>query len=110
MEIGKVSYPGSPCGMDINETGKRSFIIFDTNDLSITEKKVETDYLFFIENLLSLPTTNEFEDIENKIKGFVAGWDLSKDELSKARVRLKVKGYTSDRKALESVIISLLRF
>jgi len=105
METGKVRYPGSPCGMDINETGRRSFIIFDTDDLSITEKKVNTDYLFFIENLLALPTPNEFEDIKNKIEGFVEGWDLSKEEILKARVRLKVKGYTSDKKKLEATII-----
>ncbi len=108
MEIGKVSYPGSPCGMDINETGRRSFILFDTSDLSITEKRINTDYLFFIENLLSLPTSNEFEDIKNKIEGFVAGWDLNKDEVLKTRVRLKVKGYTSDRKTLEAVIMQSL--
>jgi DNA repair exonuclease SbcCD nuclease subunit len=105
METGKVRYPGSPCGMDINETGRRSFIIFDTDDLSITEKKVNTDYLFFIENLLALPTPNEFEDIKNKIEGFVEGWDLSKEEILKARVRLKVKGYTSDKKKLETTIM-----
>ena len=105
METGKVRYPGSPCGMDINETGRRSFIIFDTDDLSITEKKVNTDYLFFIENLLALPTPNEFEDIKNKIEGFIEGWDLSKEEILKARVRLKVKGYTSDKKKLEATII-----
>ena len=104
METGKVSYPGSPCGMDINETGRRSFIILDTSDLSITERTVNSDYLFFIENLLALPTSNEFEDIKNKIAGFVKSWDLSKDEVLKARVRLKVKGYTSDKKMLEAAI------
>jgi exonuclease SbcD len=104
MESGKVRYPGSPCGMDINETGKRSFIILDTNDLSVTEKKVNTDYLFFIENLLTLPTSIEFEDIKNKMRDFIEGWDLSKEEVPKARIRLKVKGYTSNKKMLETAI------
>ena len=104
METGKVRYPGSPCGMDINETGRRSFIILDTNDLSINERTVNSDYLFFSENLLALPTSNEFENIKNKITGFVKSWDLSKDEVSKARIRLKVKGYTSDKRMLEAAI------
>jgi exonuclease SbcD len=104
METGKVIYPGSPCGMDINETGRRSFIILDTSDLSIIERRVDSDYLFFIEDLLALPTSNEFEDIRNKIAGFVKSWDLSKEEVSKARVRLKVKGYTSDKKKLDAAI------
>jgi DNA repair protein SbcD/Mre11 len=104
METGKVSYPGSPCGMDINETGRRSFIVLDTGDLSIIERTVNSDYLFFAENLLALPTSNEFEDIKNKIGSFVESWGLSKEEVSKSRVRLKVKGYTSDKKILETAI------
>ncbi len=104
MDTGKVYYPGSPCGMDINETGRRNFIVLDTNDLSIIEKKVNTEYLFFIENLLALPTSNEFEDIKAKITSFIEGWGLNSQEVLKARVRLKVKGYTSDKKMLEAVI------
>ena len=104
MDTGKVCYPGSPCGMDINETGRRSFIVLDTSDLSITEKKVNTEYLFFIENLLALPTSNEFEDIKAKIGSFIEGWGLNSQEVPKVRVRLKVKGFTSDKKMLEKVI------
>jgi DNA repair protein SbcD/Mre11 len=103
-ETGKVSYPGSPCGMDINETGRRSFIVLDTSDLSISERTVNSDYLYFSENMLALPTSNEFEDIKNKIGSFVKSWGLSKEEVSKARIRLKVKGYTSDKKMLEAAI------
>ena len=98
--MGKVLYPGSPCGMDINETGKRSFFILDLNDLSITEKTVDTEYIFFNETLIALPTFNEFDYTRNKIKEIVKGFNLSKDEISKARIRLKVKGYTSDKKKL----------
>lgn len=104
METGKVCYPGSPCGMDINETGARSFIILDSKDLSITEKKVNSDYLYFIENLLALPTSNEFEDIKVKINDFIRAWGLNSGEVTKTRIRLKVKGYTSDKKKLETVI------
>lgn len=102
--MGKVLYPGSPCGMDINETGKRSFFILDLNDLSITEKTVDTEYIFFNETLIALPTFNEFDYTRNKIKEIVKGFNLSKDEISKARIRLKVKGYTSDKKKLETAI------
>jgi DNA repair exonuclease SbcCD nuclease subunit len=102
--FGKVHYPGSPCGMDINEIGKRSFLIMDLNSLEISEKTVETDYIFFNEILISLPTSNEFDYIKNKITDLINKWNLSKDEIPKARIRLKVKGYTSDKKKLESVI------
>ena len=104
MEIGRVCYPGSPCGMDINETGRRSFLLLDTSDLSITVKKVDSDFIFFSETLIALPTANEFDYIKNKIGDFIKGWDLSIGEIPCARIRLKVKGYTSDRKRLETVL------
>lgn len=111
MEMGKVYYPGSPCGMDINETGKRSFIIVDLNDLSITLRPIVTDYIFFNETFIALPTSNEFDYARNKINEIVKSWNLNKDEISKARIRLKVKGYTSDKKRLETAIKdSLLNF
>jgi DNA repair exonuclease SbcCD nuclease subunit len=104
MELGKVFYVGSPCGMDINETGKRSFLILDTNNLDITSKTVDTDYIFFNETIIALPTENEFDFIKNKILDMIKRWNLDENEMSKARVRLEVKGYTSDKKQLETVV------
>ena len=66
MELGKTFYVGSPCGLDINETGKRSFLILDTNNLNIIPKTVDTDYIFFNETLIALPTENEFDFIKIK--------------------------------------------
>ena len=109
MELGKTFYVGSPCGLDINETGKRSFLILDTNNLNIIPKTVDTDYIFFNETLIALPTENEFDFIKNKILDMVKKWDLSESEISKARIRLEVKGYTSDKKQLETVIKDTLR-
>ena len=108
-DIGKVHYSGSPCGMDINETGKKSFLILDLNSLDISEKMIETDYIFFSETLIALPTSNEFDYIKNKITDLINKWNLSKDEIPKARIRLRVKGYISDRKKLESAIKEKLK-
>jgi DNA repair protein SbcD/Mre11 len=104
MDLGKVHYTGSPCGMDINETGKKSFIILDSNNLDITTKTTVTDYIFFNDTLIVIPTSNEFEDIRSKVTNVIKSWELSKNEISKARIRLKVRGYTSDRKKLDSVL------
>ncbi len=104
MDLGKVHYAGSPCGMDINETGKRSFLILDSNNLDITSKTVDTDYIFFNETLIVLPTSNEFEDINNKIADLIKSWELGKNEIHKARIRFKVKGYTSDIKKLDLIL------
>jgi len=94
--------------MDINETGKKSFLILDSNNLDITAKTIDTDYIFFNETLIVLPTSNEFEDIKNKVKDLIKTWELGKNEIPKARIRIKVKGYTSDRKKLDSVLKEVL--
>jgi len=104
MDLGKVHYTGSPCGMDISETGKKSFLILDSNNLDITVKTIDSDYIFFNETLIVLPTSNEFEDIKNKVTDLIGTWELDKNEIPKARIRLKVKGYTSNRKKLDLVL------
>jgi DNA repair exonuclease SbcCD nuclease subunit len=111
MQSGKVCYPGSPCGMDINETGKRSFMVLDTNDLSFTEKTVNTDYIYFSESLLAVPVADEFEYIKKKIASMIESWDLKAEEAPMARIRISVSGYCSDLKLLQSTISqSLLNY
>ncbi|MEA2016521.1 MAG: metallophosphoesterase [Actinomycetota bacterium] len=102
--LGKVYYPGSPCGLDVNETGKRSFLVLDADTLEIAEKQIETDHIFFNENLVSLPVTNEFEYIKKEINKMIDKWDLSGEEIPGVRLRLKVRGYTSSKKKLSETI------
>ncbi len=104
MNLGKVYYPGSPCGLNINETGKRSFLIIDTNSFDITERAIDTDVIFFNETLVSIPTASEFEYLERKILEMVRKWNINKNDVPKVQVRLKVKGYTSDKSKLLEII------
>jgi len=104
MEIGGVYYVGSPCGLNINETGKKSFSIVDTNNLDITTKTVDTDCIYFNETLIALLTINEFDYIKNKISDMIEKWEISESDIPKVRIRLKVKGYTADKGQLLSVI------
>src|SRR4030042_2410948 len=103
INLGKVYYPGSPCGLDINETGKRGFLILNTGTLEVIEKAVDTDYIFFNETLISLPTAREFEYMEREIKEMIRKWHICKDEAQKVRLRLKIKGYSSDKNKLLEV-------
>lgn len=103
-EAGRVYYPGSPCPMDINETGRRSFLLMDLSDLSITARKVNTDFIYLNEKFVVMPIKNEFESIRYRLRELVDKWNLSKEEISRARVRFKVRGYTSDKKQLLNVL------
>lgn len=109
INFGKVYYPGSPCGLDINETGKRSFLVLNTGTLEITEKKIDTDVIFFNETLISLPVDDEFDYMKKKIKEMIDKWRTGKNEIPKVRIRLKVKGYTSDKGRLLEVIKKTLK-
>ncbi len=104
MELGKVQYPGSPSGLDITETGKRSFIVFDTSSLDVSERIIDTDLIFYNETLVALPITDEFGYIRNKIDEMINAWEISEENIPKVRLRLKIKGYTSDKKQLDTVI------
>ncbi len=109
INFGKVYYSGSPCGLDINETGKRSFLILNTGTLEISEKAIDTDFIFFNETLISLPTANEFDYMKKKIEDMIDSWNINKNELSKVIIRLKIKGYSSDRSRLFEVIKKTLK-
>ena len=107
-ETGRVIYPGSPCPLDINETGKRRYIIFNTSDNSIEKLSVKTDVIYFNETLMTFPSENEFHDICDSIDRMIKNWKLDDNEKGLVKLRLKIKGYTSDLSRLKESIISHL--
>ncbi|MHA1280112.1 MAG: metallophosphoesterase family protein [Candidatus Helarchaeota archaeon] len=100
----KVIYTGSPCGLNIDETGYRSFIVFDTDSNEIVKQKVENDILYFQTSLVVFPTADSLELLGIQIKDYIKGWDIKLDDEKKVRIRVKVSGYSSDRKALDKFI------
>ncbi len=97
-------YPGSPCGLDINETGKRRFLIFDTKDLSILSMPIETDFIYFNETFSILPLDDEESYIRKQIKQLIKEWKITKQEIPKARIRVQVRGYSTDKSRLKEVV------
>jgi len=97
-ERGLVHYPGSPCGMDISETGRRQFTIFDADQSSIERQYVNSDFIFFDETLLMLPIDDEETYIQDLASTKIEAWNLPENLRDKVRLRLKVSGYTRDKK------------
>ncbi|MBN2586140.1 MAG: hypothetical protein JXR55_02500, partial [Candidatus Fermentibacteraceae bacterium] len=95
-----VHYPGSPCGIDINETGRRQFLIFDTATGRVQPEMVDTAVLFFRERFLVIPDDNELERLRNQVSARIATWGLDPGERGKARIRVRAVGYSSDREAV----------
>lgn len=108
LSLGKVHYPGSPCGLDINETGKRSFLIIDSENLDVSGHEVSTDVIFINETIIALPSLNERNYIRDKIRQIFKKYSIDTHDILRVRIRLKVKGYTEDKKNLLEIIKSEL--
>ena len=93
-------YPGSPCGLDINETGKREYLTFDTSSGIVSHHTIKTDVIYLQERFLIIPDENEVERLRKDAEGRIAAWDLDEEDRKRARIRIKATGYTGDREAI----------
>jgi DNA repair exonuclease SbcCD nuclease subunit len=100
LDLGPVHYPGSPCGLDISEAGRRRFLIYDTGDGSIVPRMVETDVLYFQETFIVVPADDEVLRIGRQIAERIESWPIEPSDIPKIRVRAEAKGYARDRAAI----------
>lgn len=100
MNIDNLYYPGSPCGIDINETGRRRYLVFNTATGHISSETVRTDVIFLQEKFLVIPDENEVERLRNDAEGRIVAWGLNEEDRKRARIRIKATGYASDREAV----------
>lgn len=108
-DSGIVSYPGSPYPLNVNETGKRRFLIYNTDTDSVESRYPHTDIVYMIEKLLIIPTENEIDDALEKIDHAIAKWGFTDEELSKVKLRLILKGFTNDKGALMDAVTRQIR-
>jgi exonuclease SbcD len=95
-----VHYAGSPCGLDINETGRRRFLIYDTADGSVVSRDVATDVLYFTESFVMVPTDDEVSILQREMQKTIESWDIGPSDHPKICVRVEAKGYATDRGAI----------
>ena len=103
-DLDRVRYPGSPCGMNINEIGLRYFLVYDSGLDEIEPVLVDTPIVYFNERLLVLPVEDEKNYIEARIQECIEAWDLPSGWDGKVRVRVRAEGYCRDVRALEEHI------
>ena len=107
-EYGKVFYPGSPCGLDITETGKRKFILYDTRTDIIERQSIQTGVIYIIETVLTFPFESETDLLRNKIDYMIEKWNLTAKELNRVKLRLKIIGYTRNLPNIKDFLIKYL--
>ena len=97
---GNVYYTGSPCGLEISETGKRRFLVYDTDDGSVFSRAVVTDVLYFDESFVIVPLDNEVSLLNQEIKKRIESWAIDPSDHPKVCVRVEARGYATDRSAI----------
>ncbi len=102
---GPIYYPGSPCGIDITETGKRRFLVFDSSTGEVESKPVHTDVIYHMASLLILPVEDEAVYLRKMISAEKDKWKISNDDTVRTRIRVKVRGYTQDKSALNELLL-----
>jgi DNA repair protein SbcD/Mre11 len=106
---GKVYYPGSPCGLNISETGRRRFLVYDSATGQVTSHPVRSELLYFDETIVVLPMEDEQEFLRGSLERMIAEWGLSEDEMQRVCLRIKVKGTSADKAALAKILQDALQ-
>ncbi|MCX7679443.1 MAG: metallophosphoesterase family protein [Spirochaetes bacterium] len=104
-----IIYPGSPCPLDINETGKRRFIIYDTASDEIESIEIPKGNIYMKETIFAIPMENEKELILMQIDNIIKGWKLTREELDRVLLRLSVKGFSNNLNELKNTINEKIR-
>ncbi len=104
LDKDQVHYLGSPCGLDISETGIRRYLVIDSESGSLESKTVDTDVIFFDESFIMLPIEDEKTFIKKQIQSRMKEWNIKESDRSKIRMRAKVNGYCADKNGLMTVL------
>jgi len=104
-----VFYPGSPCPLDINETGRRRFLLVDSEKGDVQSVPFNEPVIYFNEKLLILPVEDEEEYLKNQAQALFKRWAISDNEREKVKIRIRVRGYTKDKSALAEIVRNLFK-
>ena len=103
-DFDNIHRPGSPCGLDINETGERSFVVYDTEAGTLERVMVRTDVLWLNEKFTLIPSDDEIERLKADIEARLKGWALKEGDAARARIRVQAQGYAQDRAAVHAAL------
>ena len=100
----RVHYVGSPCGLDVTETGKRRFLVLDLETGQVESRTVRSDFIYQNESFVILPLADESAYVRQQVEERIKSWGLDEAELPRVRVAVKFRGYTSDKAALMQTV------
>jgi DNA repair exonuclease SbcCD nuclease subunit len=99
--LDNIYYPGSPCPLNISETGPRYFLLLDTKAGEVTPKRINSVLEYYDEQFVMVPGTDDLELLLQDIHDRVQEWDIKTAETKNIQVRVKINGTAiSDRKEI----------
>lgn len=100
----RVYYPGSPCPLNITETGTRRMLVYDTQEERVTSQTIDSPRLYFQGEFVILPLEDERTYIKTSIENWISSWDVPRAWHDRIQLRVKLKGYTRDRQAISAAV------
>jgi len=99
-----VYYPGSPCPIDITETGLRKLLVFDTDTGDVESHTVDCPLLYANEEFVVLPGNDGLKRLSQQITSRIGDWELPSKWRDRIRVRVRLRGYADNQSAVEKLV------
>lgn len=109
LDSDPIYYCGSPCPLDITETGRRRFFILETETASINSIPIESEKLYFNEKIMVVPGGGEWERLETQIRQKIESWGIKESEKKYIQIRVQIYGFTSDKAKLAQIASQCLK-
>lgn len=104
MDASPVHYAGSPCGLDITETGRRRCLLYETRSNKVRNQEVSAPILYYDESYVVIPSADEAGYLRKQIENRLQQWALTPQEREKVRLRVRLQGYSANRATLRDVL------
>lgn len=100
----RVHYPGSPCPLNISETGTRRMLVYDTQEKEISSHLISSPRLYFQGEFVVMPLEDEISYLKAHIKNWVTSWEVPREWHDRIQLRVTLKGYTRNREAIREAV------
>lgn len=104
MDSPVVYYTGSPCPLHIKETGYRSYLLLNTEELSVERHEIKSNIIYFDEVFTVIPRDEEEKYVEELVESIIVKWDLESDDINRVVLRLKVRGFINNKSELKGAL------
>lgn len=108
IELDKIIYLGSPYPINSSETGKKRYIVLDTNTANFKSYTIDNDVIYLKINLIIFPHPDTISFLKSQITTTLSNNNIQPSEWHKLIVDITLKGYTENKNILIQQLSKLL--